>query len=293
MKYLYILILLHIPQFLYANEVQTRNKMDKNILSLISKNNFYELEELAKQYREEKDRTSSGLWMLTLFYNSIENAITSYNKNSKKEKKLISKFNKWIKKYPDSPTPYIAKSLLLLKQAWRIRGGGYANTVDDAAWKPFFKKVNQAKKILNKRNSIANNDPHWYSVMVRIATLESWDEIHFTNLKEDGLKKYPDYFQLYFNIINYYAPKWHGNANKIEKFARNALKRTKYIEGNGVYTRIYWVAMQVQFKGRLFEDSKVDWKTMRSGIDDILKKYPDQWNINNFEQCKKWSHKPD
>jgi hypothetical protein len=82
--------------------------------------------------------------------------------------------------------------------------------------------------------------------------------------------------------MGYYTPRWHGSAEEIEAFARNAVERTKEKEGAGMYARIYWAASQSLFQGRLFENSNVRWEIMRKGIDDVLQKYPDQWNINNF-----------
>ena len=49
-----------------------------------------------------------------------------------------------------------------------------------------------------------------------------------------------------------------------------------------MYARIYWSASQTQYGRDLFTDSDVIWEKMKKGIDDVLKRYPDQWNINNF-----------
>ena len=39
---------------------------------------------------------------------------------------------------------------------------------------------------------------------------------------------------------------------------------------------------QTQYGDRLFLDSNVVWEKMKEGFDDVLKRYPDQCNINNF-----------
>ena len=52
--------------------------------------------------------------------------------------------------------------------------------------------------------------------------------------------------------------------------------------GNGIYARIYWYASQAEFGHSLFTKSKARWSAMRLGINDVISKYPDQWNINNF-----------
>jgi hypothetical protein len=118
--------------------------------------------------------------------------------------------------------------------------------------------------------------------MAGIATGLGMNRSEFQKIIDEGLNKYPLYYQLYFSALNYFAPKWHGNAKDIEEFANSAVARTKDQEGLGMYARIYWAASQYQYGERLFIDSNVVWEKMKRGIDDVLKRYPDQWNINNF-----------
>lgn len=82
--------------------------------------------------------------------------------------------------------------------------------------------------------------------------------------------------------MEYNAPKWGGSAQAIEDFARAAVGRTRKTEGEGMYARIYWYAAQSQYHDQLFSQSKVDWPTMKRGIHDVLARYPDAWNLNNF-----------
>jgi hypothetical protein len=39
---------------------------------------------------------------------------------------------------------------------------------------------------------------------------------------------------------------------------------------------------QAEYGRNLFTKSDVRWDQMKMGIKDVIKKYPDQWNINNF-----------
>lgn len=267
---------------LSANELLVRNSVNKNVRSLFLASDFAKLEDLAALYRDEQARTSSGLWMSTLFYASIENLV-SYQQASPETWQYLYKISDaWIAKYPDSPTPYLAKSLITRQQAWSIRGTGYANTVKAESWQPFNEKIQAAKDILLESKSISSQEPHWYVVMVDIATEQSWQDAAFEELVDEGLARYPYYYQLYFDIMNYYTPKWHGDPVKIEAFASRAAELTKKKEGAGLYSRIYWAASQSQFKGRLFQNSHVRWPLMSQGIDDVLREYPDQWNINSF-----------
>jgi hypothetical protein len=265
-----------------ANELQTREDINKQVKELVLNQKYSELEVMAEKFREDELRTSSGLWMLTLFYG----AIGEINRHNKKDPEawigLRKNVDSWMSKYPNSPTPYIAKSIILKDEAWSIRGNGYSSSVKPESWKPFHKKVEESRVVLEDSIDVSSQDPHWYVVMTNIATIQSWKEDKFESLIKNGLTKNQYYFQLYFDVMNYYTPRWHGSAEKIEAFANQAADRTKEKEGAGMYARIYWAASQVHFEGRIFENSDVRWEVMSKGISDVLKKYPDQWNINNF-----------
>jgi hypothetical protein len=38
----------------------------------------------------------------------------------------------------------------------------------------------------------------------------------------------------------------------------------------------------VEFENDLFGRSLVDWPQMKRGFDDVIARYPDAWNLNNF-----------
>ena len=118
--------------------------------------------------------------------------------------------------------------------------------------------------------------------MAMVARQQSWPEAEFSKLINEGLERYPSFYQIYFSAIDYFSPKWGGNALSIERFAMDAVKRTQSTEGFGIYARVYWYASQTQYSEKLFSDSQVNWVTMKNGIDDVLKKFPDEWNIQNF-----------
>lgn len=255
----------------------------QNITSLsLLHENYRALDQQANEYRTKKSRTPSGLWKLTLFYYAINDFAAINRKDEKYWSSLKSKTEQWIKEYPESPTSYIAHGIVLMRYAWKFRGGGFADTVPDDACEPFHENLIKAKEFLEKNKKIASKDPHWYEVMAAIAIPLNTERSEFQKIIDEGLKKEPLYYQLYFAAVDYYAPKWHGNEEEIEALANWAVELTKKQEGLGMYARIYWCASQTQYGKHLFMDSNVVWKKMKQGIDDVLKRYPDQWNINNF-----------
>lgn len=243
-------------------------------------NRFDKLEALAKKYREDKTRTPGGRWALSFFYEGVRRFRRGTTESVAAD--LEQKFQAWVQAYPNSPTPRIAYAAMLIEQAWQIRGTGTAMTVSRDAWRPFAETVKRARQVLLQSRSTAFEDPHWYAAMAEIATLQDWPADKYSALIDEALRREPYYDDIYIQAANRYLPKWGGNAQLLESFAREAIERTRAGEGSAIYARIYWAAFKSQFRDALFEDSRIDWAEMSKGMDDILAKYPDRWNLSHF-----------
>ncbi|WP_442782031.1 hypothetical protein [Collimonas fungivorans] len=266
----------------HCDELSERASMNKYVKLMMQTQNVTELEALSSTYLSTQARTSSGIWKLTVFNTAISLAFDSRHKGPAYWALAEKWARNWVEHYPESPAAHIAYAQMLLNHGWSFRGTGYAKDVEAQNWAPFAEYTQQARTYLETHKTIAAKDPSWYELMAVVAKQQSWPEREFSKLINEGLERYPAFYQIYFAAIGYYGPKWGGNAESIEKFAQAALKRTQSSEGFGMYARIYWVASQTNYDDRLFSDSLVDWPVMKKGIDDVLKKYPDNWNINNF-----------
>lgn len=266
----------------FSNELAERAAVKSVVVTLLRGEQFSKLEALSAKYRTSKSRTSSGIWRLSLFYAGVASAFTFERNKQEFWLKAERSAKKWVAAYPDSATARLAYARMLINRGWSYRGTGYAHTVKRQDWKPFHDYVQQARVYLEKHRQVASNDPYWYELMARIGYTQGWPDSEFSKLISEALQREPLFYQTYFAAIDYYTPKWRGSAAAIEKFARKTLEQTKAAEGYGMYARVYWYASQTHFGDKLFSESLVDWPMMKRGIDDVLKKYPDRWNINNF-----------
>lgn len=171
---------------------------------------------------------------------------------------------------------------ILINEAWMHREPGCARSVRKDDWKPFKDKIEAARQYLLDYDHFKNVDPYWYESMLIIAKAQSWNMDQFYLLLDEALSAHSHFYDIYFSAIDYLQPRCHGSAEEIEKFATYAAKKYRSHEGNGMYARVYWYASQLEYGFSLFSKSIVRWEQMKLGIDDVIKKYPDQWNINNF-----------
>lgn len=268
-----------------GTEVEARTTIYMSARQLFEAADFAKLEKVFRIYRNERSRTPSGIWKLSVFYNGIQNSIDASMAETGRDSAfgaLDARIHSWIKLYPTSPSARIAQSMMFISLAWAYRGNGVASTVKPESWEPYTANIARARDILETNKSFAASDPHWYVTMLIVARAQGWDREHFNNLLEEALSKEPFYYQTYFGAVEYLQPKWYGGVSEIEALAQDAVKRTKQLEGDGMYARIYWYASQIEFENNIFTESLAAWPRMKAGFDDILARYPDGWNLNNY-----------
>jgi len=267
-----------------ASELEERAAIISNARQLLLTGNFSELESILTAYKKDKSRTPSGLWKFGLIYAAIEDLATELSENGDFAglEALGAVMQRWAQQFPTSPSPHIAYSEVLVRHGWAYRGGGPASTVKPESWKQFRHYVALARDNLSKHKSISSIDPLWYTVMLTIARAQNWNYLDFETLLNEALDKEPYFYPTYFSALPYLLPQWHGDLVKIDRFARDAVRRTIKVEGQSMYARIYWYASQTEYGSKLFSDSGVVWQRMKTGFDDVVARYPDAWNLNNY-----------
>lgn len=265
-----------------ADELAERNAIESTVRGLVARQDFTELEKIAASFLNGRARTSSGLWKIGLFDDAITYALRCSCSDDAFWDGAEESMKDWIRKYPESINAHLAYAHVLLEKGWSIRGLGYTNSVAPENWRPFHEQVEKARAFLMEHKEMGNWDPRWSNMIVGIANLQGISDVEYETLASAALDRHPDYYPLYFEIVLHHLPKWGGSADALENFAREAVARSHSKEGLGMYARVYWYASQSQYGNRLFQSSSVDWQEMKRGIDDVIKAFPDQWNINNF-----------
>jgi hypothetical protein len=268
-----------------ATELEQRAEIKAAAKRSFLLNDFDDLERLAASYRREKSRTASGVWKLSVFYDGINDVFIDILKEQRDVAaydRVEERTRNWVEKYPESPTGHIAHSMVLAERAWAHRGRGAADTVSDAAWALFRQHIAATRAYLEKHKDVASVDPAWYGEMIAIARDQNWDRAKFDALLEEALDREPLFYQNYFTAVTHLMPRWHGDLQQIEDFAQYAVRKTRHLEGQGMYARIYWYASQMEFKNEIFTNSLADWPQMKAGFDDVISRYPDAWNLNNY-----------
>lgn len=117
-------LILFFSSTVFSNEIKMRSDIQTKARHLFMGEKFEELERIAVQYRKSGERTSSGLWKLTIFYTGFGKILSPNIKFEDYWEGMKLKADKWVRKSPKSPTANIIKGMILSAYAWKIRGGG-------------------------------------------------------------------------------------------------------------------------------------------------------------------------
>ena len=259
-----------------AGELAEQDELAREVQDLVWGEQFDKLEAMADTFRAQGTRSASGLWRLSHFNAGLSKFLDSCAMSCE------GILARWQARYPASPNPWLARTEHFILLAWEHRGSGSSDTVDEESWKPFFDNIAKARQVLEEHKNIASQDPRWYSMMLTVARAQGWSAADVSALIDEGLDRTPLYYPIYFNAVEYYMPRWYGDAAAIETFARAAVDRTRASEGLGLYARIYWYAAEAYYYDNVFAASDVDWNEMKRGFDDVLAQYPDNWNLNHY-----------
>lgn len=249
-----------------AGDLEDRAEIRQKFATDFLQYRFDDLNATANEYRKNQARTSSGIWELAAFYAGQEYLYASAL-TDKDWDRLSQIAQKWVDEKP-SPAAYNVYADILFYRSWHMREPEYFNKAQD------YFMAHKAESSI---------DPEWYRTMIELSASSDMKEADITKLFAEAIEKHKYYYDIYFRVV------WHlmhknAPAAELENFANVAVENTKEQEGVGIYTRIYWYASQIGVGGSsdIFKTTDVRWDRMKLGMDDVLKKYPDQWNINNF-----------
>ena len=263
-----------------ANEMAVREEVINTTWALLEMRDFAGVDRLAKTYRDRRERTPSGTFKAAYVYYTIGDFLQDNGRAPCGEQRQAY-VEDWIKAVPQSPPANIAYAHDFVLQGLCARGLG--DRLKPKGQSTFDSKMQIAAVALQDNKTAAAEDPQWYAMMEEIATYQRWDESRFEALHAEAVSKYNWYYQIYFLAGRYYLPRWGGNVEAFDRFARRSVERTRATDGTGLYARLYWIATQ---EGGLYHDlkhySRADLDLLRTSMRDVASRYPDLWNYNYF-----------
>ena len=273
-----------------AGETVLRAEISLTAQSLLMSRRFDELDRIQTELLVKKQKTPTGRWQLTIFDQAIRDAFSIDETDEAYWREMEKLVSDWTRLKQNSANAHLAYTEMLINRAWSLRGSGYGGTVATSDWKLFHAHLEKARLYLERQKAKTAGDPRWYDLMIQIAGLQNWPPAKYGDLAMEGIKAFPDYHQIYQTTALFLLPKWGGNAEAVEAFAQDAIRRAPPAEAASIYVRIYWNAFANHFEDRLIKDSKLNWPLMKKGMEQMAASYPDPFNLNMFARfgCMAW-----
>ena len=239
------------------------------------KGDFAALEKENERLRQDKHLRPDGELDLEYFrlgLGAVINRETDHDEPYLRELETLTL--QWATEHPKSSLAHILHAKVLMKHAWSYRGGVYTEVVPPDAWADFRNYMQRAADYLKAHADVVLTDSTAHVVLLEIGNDLGWDIETLKTIQQDGLKRNPDDIMLYLGMVKPLLPKSHGNARILDKYIREVTKQTQADYGTGMYTRLYSMAAEQDFGHALFENSLVDWPTMKKGYEDMFARFP-------------------
>jgi hypothetical protein len=145
----------------------------------------------------------------------------------------------------------------------------------------FRENLAKAAVALKGSEATGKDSPMWYWTALIVAGSTGQAADAFDTLFEEAVTRYPTYQTLYFTRVNYLLPQWGGNFKRVDAFVDKAVARTASSEGNAFYVWLY-VDVSRKVDGDYLATTAATWPKMKQGFDDLVARYPDDWNKNLY-----------
>ncbi|MCH7960092.1 MAG: ankyrin repeat domain-containing protein [Candidatus Hydrogenedentes bacterium] len=272
---------------------KAKDEIDKEQLAAyLEAENFEELEAIAGHIRDEKLRYSDGEWQLHSFYDAL--VPKEFRKKPGDAQGYFDRLERWSAQYPDSVTWRIVAAHAHADIGWSLRGSSWASEVTDKGRAGMKEHLNLAWEFLEGGHHLAGHDPELYVNAISVAMglskeksevfdVSPSDRKTAKNLMERlfllGAAIEPTYNPLYYKRAISLLPRWGGEPGELERFAERTVNKIGVYEGETMYARIAYLAMDLVGSAVYLDRFKFSWLRIKQGNLNILERYPasTQW----------------
>lgn len=268
----------------HAGEMDERRAIETEVSADMARDDFASLEARYAKAVGEGQRFGSGVLVSGTIVRSLFRAPASASGTAVDEEfwsAAQARAHRWAVMDPKSVLAAMAEAQSHIGYAWAHRGGGYARTVTQDGWIKYRRHVELARQALEARSSAGMADPNWRRLMLYIGRMQGWPMDRYAAFATEAMDAFPGFYDTYFEVAIRLVPQWGGNLQGLAAFAEHAAQRTSSTEGRALYARIYW-SVYHYLSPTDFESGAVDWQKVRAGFEDVIERYPDDWNMNFY-----------
>ena len=268
-----------------AGEAEERERIAQEAYLDFLKEDFPRLEARYAEAVKTGAHTPAGLpvsgSMLEKLFDEPAGALAEERGQEHFWKQYELRVDRWTQKFPRSAMAAVVLARVHQRMAWAWRGGGTAGTVTAEDWTHFQEHIALATRVLAARAEEGRSDPNWWADLLTVARLQGRPRAEFDRIADAALAAFPSSYAVHAAIIPALLPRWGGSPGDLAAFADHVARLTQKSQGQAAYALIYRRAFL--YEGRELI-AGADWPRLRAGFEDVLKQFPDPWNLNYFAQ---------
>lgn len=211
----------------------------REILQRFVASDFAWIDREAAKVRQSKERLPGGSWKLRTLYGAIEHGVDKGTATDGDWEDQINRLSEWCKQRPQSVTAKVALATAWQQYAWNARGGGYADTVSEPAWKTFFERLERSATVLKEAGTLKERCPYWYVTAIWVGIGQQWERKDLDQIFAAGVELEPTFYYLYQAKASYLLPQWGGAEGEWEQFADESALKLGGHQGDIVFFAIY------------------------------------------------------
>lgn len=269
----------------HANATQAAvERMREDVAQRIAAGQLDRLVAEADQELSSRGRIADGRWKLALLIGSMRRGFERAIHSPEDWTAFDSALRAQAAARPDSPNAWLFVAVLADSHAWATRGHGTANDVTPMGFDAFRRYNEQARALLEDHRSPGN--PAWYALRIKVGGALHEPAQQLDRLFDEALLHQPDYQQTWFSRVMFLEPQWGGIVDDVVRLAARGAADLSPDEGRGMMARVLWLVRDSGITEALTHPG-VDWNTLKASMDDVLRRFPDDWNAQPFlfEAC--------
>lgn len=266
-----------------AGEMEARAKIEADVHAAFAAGRYAELEDRWATALAKSQRTPSGVFVAAVIRDAIVVPPTGESQVPGRDDHWLPierKLDDWAAKFPQSSLVAVLQARTYIDHGWSWRGDGFARTVSPEGFKKLALYSQRGYDALMARQAVGRKDPYWYVQMLALARMQSWDRDRWGALVQEATQAFPLNYNIWFAISSQLTPRWGGSPEAIAGLAAYAVEQTRKVEGESMYARVYWNV--ADWLDTDLGGPDVNWKRIRAGFEDVLKRYPDNYNLNYY-----------
>jgi tetratricopeptide (TPR) repeat protein len=247
-------------------------------IAMMKKRAYGDLEKYLASLLTRKDKSEEGISYLSVAYQRL-----CLNEDIKYKYELWTKyFGEWVKHNPSSHFANACAGIFYVRYAWDARGSGWGNTVVKEGAKLYQDRLLAAKDYLDKAYQLNASDPAVPAWLITAAMGLGLEEEEMEQQFRRAVKADKTDYDGYKAKLVYLAPKWHGSAEKMFRFAREAARQAP--AGSMVPVVLAAAHWEMYYGSRdqdgYFKDPRV-WEEVKEVYSTVAKAFPNSKNLHN------------